>query len=404
MTRLLACADLHIGAGADHRGDHLADQELVLDQIVDVARGGDCDALLLAGDVFHRPKATPAELHVFARFTRRLADAAIPTIALLGNAGHDQLGVDQPSALELFQSPWLRVSRTPELVKAAGDVAVCTLPSVPVSRLVATVGGGDRGEVNELAARLLVEAAAGLRAQVPDGWPCVLVAHWSISGAALPSGLPVADLHEPVLDGDALADLGFDAVVAGHIHRAQPLAGRCAFYCGSPMTHDFGEAGCEHGVWIFDLEELAGGSEDPPEFVPLADRRFVTVAVDVAAAAMDAGNSSLDETDLVAAAITEQLPLDDAVVRVTYAATEEQHRRVDHQALLGFLGEAGVHRVYGGLHWQPVRASRARVEGVDETLDPSEAVSLWVAANDVDAARADGLHRLTRDYLEGIAA
>lgn len=417
MTRLLCTADLHIGAGSDHRVDALADQEHVLVQIVGHARAADVDTLLLAGDVFHRPKPTPAELHVFSRFARALEEAAIPTVAILGNAGHDQLGADLPSALELFASDWMRVSRVPELVRAAGDVAVCTLPSVPISRLVAMRGGGDRGETIELAAELLIDVARELREQVPEGWPSVLMGHWSVSGAELFSGLPVGQLHDVLLPVEELEALGFDAVVLGHVHKPQLFSVGAApvFYCGSPMIHNFGEAG-DHGVWILDLE---GGNQVSPEFVALDDRRFVTVNVDLSSlgsgvtGAQPGGDANLgpaplrfptdasqiDPADEITAAISEQLPLADAVVRVSYRATEEQHRRVDHAALTGFLEETGVHKVYGGIHWEPVRETRARVAGVDESLTPLEAVRSWCKANAASDDEGQRLESLTSEYL-----
>ena len=389
--RLLATGDVHIGAGYGHRVDALADTETILDQIAAAAREHEVDAVLLAGDVFHRPKPTPAELHVFARFAAKLDRMGLPVVAVLGNAGHDQMGTDLPTALELFDT--VRVSRIPERISLDG-VDVVTLPSVPIARLAARYGfDGDRGEVNEAAAVLLVDAARELRAEVPAGRPCVLLGHWSVSGAALPNGLPVADLHEPVLDAGALDEIRFDAVVMGHIHRGQAFSDR-GFYVGSPMCHDFGEAGFDHGVWILDVNE----DEASVEFVPLVDRRFVTVAVDLAA---DLDYMGLDETDAIAVEIFMHLPLTDAVVRVSYTATEEQHRRVDHQALLAMLADNGVHRVHGGIAWSPVRAVRARVQGMDESLDPAEAVDAWCAANDVDA---DPLHELTRGYLEKAAA
>lgn len=451
MTGIVAAADLHVGAGSDHRVDALADQEHVLNQLAECAIARDLDLVLLAGDVFHRPKPTPAELHVFDRFARQLADAGIPTVAILGNAGHDQLGTDLPSALELFASPWLRVSRVPEVIRCVGDVAVCTLPSVPISRLVAMRGGGERAETVEIATMLLLEAAAELRSQVPAGWPSILMGHWSVSGASLPNGLPVSTLTEPVLPVDELERLGFDAIVMGHIHRGQLYGQGTTLYTGSPMVHDFGEAGFEHGVWILDfpggsssngatsngdgpseehrLHQVGdAGSTPASRFIPLVDRRFVTVNVDLAKGVSEPGSlrkseasspvpdgivegaatgpgslTSLDETDLVNAAIAEQMPLHDAVIRVTYRATEEQHRRVDHGAVQALLDDAGVHKVYGGIHWDPVREDRARAAGVDEQLDPISAVTAWCGANDIAEQPALALEHLTLEYLEAAA-
>lgn len=408
--RILATADLHIGAGTDHRVDALADQRRTLVQIVTAACEREADLVLIAGDVFHRPKPTPAELHAFAMFTRALAAAEIPAIACLGNAGHDQLGTDLPTALELFESRLFRVSRRPELITEFAGVAVASLPSVPVARLVAAQGGGDRAETNELAATLLMDVARELRAEVAnvgaDGLPSILMGHWSVSGASLPNGLPVADLHEPVLPLDAVEALGFDAAVFGHIHRGQLFASNPAnpeipiLYAGSPMVMDFGEASFEHGVWIMEVDQFTA----IPEFVPLADRTFVTVNVDLSdTTGVTLQEAALDETDLLVAAIAEHFPLEGAVLRVSYTATEEQHRRIDHQEVKALIEECGVHKLYGGLQWLPVRETRARVAGVDEQLEPLAAVDAWCGANDVDDESYLALGSLTRGYLEAAA-
>lgn len=396
MTRVLCTGDLHIGAGTDHRVDALADQELVLGQVSDLALDRGVDLVLIAGDVFHRPKPNPAELHVFARFAKALEALQVPAIAILGNAGHDQWGVDQPTALELFSSPWLTVSRTPELVKGPGDVAVCTLPSVPVHRLVAAEGGGDRAVVNQVAAELLVETARGLRSQAPEGWPSILLGHWSVTGAALPNGLPTDDLHEPVLSIAALEELGFTAIALGHIHRAQPLV-ETGFYVGSPGVQNFGEAGFEHGVWIVDLD-----ADGAWEFVELEDRRFVTVDVDLTEVDGRDTITMLDETDLIASACPFGDEAAGAVVRVRYRATEAQHRRVDQTALRTLVMDAGAHKLYQ-IAPDIIRESRARAEHVDETLGPLEAVSAWSTANHVDDAPAEALEGLTVELL-GAAA
>jgi exonuclease SbcD len=403
VTRLLCTGDLHIGAGSGYADDRLGDQEAVLEQLVDVARDRDVDGVLIAGDVFDRPKPTPAELHVFARFARRLEVAGIPAVAVLGNAGHDQLGTDLPSALELFHGEWLRVSRHPEVRELAG-VAICTLPSVPVSRLVAQRGGRD--EVNELAVALLLETAAKLRSRAVDvpGRATLLLGHWSVSGASLPNGLPTSDLHEPVLPLEALELLGFDAMVFGHIHKPQILNQdpRPILYTGSPMTLNFGEADVEHGCWLLDVGE--GGYTR--EFAKLTDRRFVTVDVDLTSATFAEHAAGVDETDLIAAAIVEQYhenSLADAVMRIRYRATDEQHRRVDVAALKGFCMEAGAHRVHQ-VTPELVRVTRLRSAGVDESLEPGAALDLWAAANELEEADRRRTRDLLTSYLEAAAA
>ncbi len=223
---------------------------------------------------------------------------------------------------------------------------------------------------------------------------------------------------------------------------------------------DFGESSDPHGCWIWDSAQIGDAGI---EFVSLDDRCFVTVDVDLTQdssvkgaashtqeegprsptpgqvrrtleapgmrapnpesnrertgegaehgrAAFGANNEpdsllarGLDETDAIAAAIAERFPLADAVVRIRYAATEAQHRRVDQAALHRLLEDAGIHRLHGGLQWIPVRESRARVQGFTEALPPLAAVDLWLAANAVDEAQAGSLRALLAGYLEAEA-
>src|SRR5205814_1684568 len=134
----------------------------------------------------------------------------------------------------------IRVSSTPELVELAG-VTVATLPWVHPGRLIAAHGRDvSRDETNSVVAELLLEAARGLRAQINGDAPAILLLHWSISGSSLPTGLPVDQLREPVIPHDELLALGFDAIIAGHIHLRQTIGHpldqvRPAFYVGSPL-------------------------------------------------------------------------------------------------------------------------------------------------------------------------
>lgn len=394
MTRVLAFGDLHLGAGAAYAEDRLSDQEAVLDQIVDVARDRDVDLCLFAGDAFHFWRPGPEALHIFARFARRFAEVC-PTVAVLGNQPHDQGGAGLPAALELFEARSFRVSRHPEVITEFAGVNVCTLPSVPVARLVASANGGDRGAVFEQAARLLERAALELRESVTHDGPTVLVGHWSVSGASLPNGLPVADLREPVLELGALERCGYDAVALGHIHAKQMLAAALpisydpVLYCGSPMPLNFGEPG-EHGCWVLDFAH----GDDSAEFVPLESRPFVTVDCDLVE--QNAAYPESDWTDWIVAHVAEKLPLTNAVVRIRYRATEAQHRRVDQAALKRFCMDAGAHRVYQ-ITPEIVREDRARVAGVDETLEPLALVGAWCEAHEIVAERLRGL---AADYLK----
>lgn len=395
MTRILCTGDLHLGVGADllGPGERLLDQEQVWDRICTLALEENVDALLFGGDAFEGPIPTAAEYVAFARPLRRLA-GEIPVLAIPGNGKHDSAGRPGANALEVFEAGYARsildVHSRPGVWDRLDGVTVCTLPWVPVSNLVASMNGGDRDSIHVQAAELLLNVARGLRAQV-DG-PAILLAHWSISGASLPNGLGVEHLREPVLPVDELESQGWDAVVLGHIHKPQMLSetGRPHFYVGSPMPLNFGEANCHHGVWIIeedpDQETAARLGPFTAQLRPVESRPFVTMDYSV-----EAWQEIIDGEPLAL--------LDEPIIRARYTATGEESRRLDHAKIRQTLIDQGA----AAVRIQPdiVREDRRRVEGIDETLEPLEALGMWVGTQtDVPVDVAIALKDRCRRYLE----
>ena len=391
MTRLLWTGDLHLGKGGAYGrvpGERLAEQEAVWASIVALAREGDVDAILFAGDAFEGPLPTPEH---YAAFARPLRNAPCPVIAVSGNGRHDSAMRDT-NALEVI-GDLLALHTRPAIAKVA-DVSIACLPWAPVSRIVAAQNGGDRDDVNQLAAELLMETARGLRAEIEG--PAILLTHFSISGASLPGGMTSDQLREPLLPLEELERLGFDAVVAGHLHPPALLASNPAepqlpiLYVGSPLPLDFGEGGYEHGCWLLDLDGPRGATV--PQFLKIESRRFVTLDWDYGAAEslldLDAGRGvgwSFGEGSFV---------------KLRYSCTAEEARRLDAGALRQALLDAGAHNVWV----EPTieRDVRARVEGLDESVSDTDALSLWLDAQEIPADRHDGLRTLHEGYLAGV--
>jgi DNA repair exonuclease SbcCD nuclease subunit len=286
-------------------------------------------------------------------------------------------------------------------VHFVGDTALCLLPWVHPGRLVAERGGGDRDEVNADAAQLLLRAARDMSDVTAKHR--VLVFHGSIEGASLPTGIAIDEHASDILPVDQLVALGFDAVIAAHIHVPQSFTGMTwlaanehavidpVFYTGSPLPLNFGEGGYDHGVWLLDV-----GEHTEARFLPIEGRRFVTVDVD-----LTVGNQlGLDETDTVAAAIATHLPLDDDIVRVRIRGTEQQTAGVDVAALKPLLEQA--HKVY--VAFEKIRGQRARVDEIDEEIAPLDAVALYAGATGMADGDAAALRDLTADYLERLGA
>lgn len=395
--KILCFGDLHLGAGTGYGrtpGDRLDDQRHVLGRIGGLAIEHQVDLILNVGDTFEGPGVTPEQLDTFAMFIEKTNLVGIPVLAITGNGKHDAAMRDT-TAVDVFRHiPGITVSSAPQLVDVAG-ITIATLPWVHPGRLVAAENGDvDRDDINVTAARLLVATARGLHEHIPAGRPAILALHGSVSGASLPAGLPVDDLREPVLDWDALDALGFDAIVAGHIHKSQMLGlpfeskgETCGFYVGSPLPLNFGEGDIEHGVWILELgDDVFDGAEI--EFIPVESRPFVTLDVDLS-----------DDPDAELA-----LPVavhEGAVVRLRYRATQAQQRRIDVAQLRAALLDAGAHVVK--VEPDIVREDRTRVETVTEDLAPLDAFTMWAVANDIEQELAARAHARMSTLLEAIA-
>ena len=368
--KLLVLSDTQLGSGQRLTDDRLGEQEAMLNGILDLADEEQVDVILHLGDVFQQRHPSEEARLVFRHFARRAYTSERRLMVCAGN--HDLRNAELPSAVDLYDCEFFRRPHITE----AGEVGIAFLPWTPPHLLRTTQNGAD---LNAAIAELLIETARGLREQCGAG-PAVLALHWAISGSALPNGMAVEDLPEPVIPLDELVALGFDAVLGGHIHQSAVLqTDPLVLVAGTPWLNDWGEEGIEHGVWIIDPDAL----EDLPRFVPVPDRRFATLdfsgdEVDVALTGVDVG--------FLGTVIA------DASIRLRYTATEEQARRIDHGALTRALLKTGAHRV-AKIESTILRADRARAEGLTEHVSDTDAFTRWLDVGGVPA----GLHPLLRE-------
>lgn len=390
MTRILCTADLQLGAGTGYLprpfgpGSRLHDHEQAWLDCCRLAIEHQCAAVIVAGDVFDDKHPGPTRLLAFKRGLDLLAAHRIQTIAIVGN--HDVRAADEPTALELFQDAehdLVMVHRQPGWdYLAGGQVAYAVLPWTTMGGLAALRGGGDRDLLHAEAGELLVQVARGLREQIPANVTHrILIGHWAVSGAAMPTGLPTDDLREVVIPLHALEEQGWDAIVLGHIHRPQALTEAAAglrFYCGSPLPVTHGEAGYQHGAYLLELGPLL----NELTFLPIESRPFVTLGVHEAA----------DRYDSVP---------DGAIVRVTGRLTEAEHDTIDRATLERTLVAQGIGSVRVEIDVE--RETRARADHVTDELGPAQALDAWIQAAQPDADPGELRARHARYLTEATA-
>jgi DNA repair exonuclease SbcCD nuclease subunit len=381
-VRLLLLADTQIGSGLDlgdgehGPGSRLNDQLDGLARVTQIARDENVDAVAHLGDVFERPTPPPWQVIGVRDWLRELA---LPTLFVLGN--HDLKSPALPHVLGIFDGQ-VQVFDKPGVAELAG-AKVAVLPWAPMSRLAA----GEslpRPELKRRTVEALILFAAALREEAGDGG--ILLGHWAVSGSSLPSGAAIEEfMDEPIVPWVDIDQLGFRLAAFGHIHAPQVIAAGQAstpmIYTGSPIACNFGEAGTPHGVWLWDD---AGDGE--LRFVPVDDRRFVTIDADPSAGA------DID------ALLAEAGGVDGAFVRFRYTASDRTV--VDEAAVRKVLADAGARRVF--VKRRPAeQVARARVVIEDESIDPTAALELWLEHNNVNGD-ADAIRQEHARLLEGL--
>ncbi|PSP55873.1 DNA repair exonuclease [Halobacteriales archaeon QS_1_67_19] len=129
MTRVIHTGDTHLGYRQYHSPERRTDFRDAFEQVIDDAVAEDVDAVIHAGDLFHDRRPDLRALHGTISILRKLRDASIPFLAVVGN--HE--GTRGRQWLDLFEMLGLatRLDDDPEVVD---ETAFYGLDHVPKSK------------------------------------------------------------------------------------------------------------------------------------------------------------------------------------------------------------------------------------------------------------------------------
>lgn len=282
VMRVLHTADFHAGRKLRDL-DRTPEIRDALTEIAGLARTERADVVLVAGDLFDtvNPSAE-AEGAVFDFFLR-LRDLGVPCIVSAGN--HDS--ATRLSALrELLGWVGVQVSAevTPDAagmvrgVKTAGgtELVVGALPYLSERRLVQArhVLQGDVGSWRQRYREGMAHFLSQLAGHFRPGAVNMLMLHAALDGA-VPSGSERSFEFDGT-NSYAVQPLALPAgaqyVAMGHVHKPQRVGSSDppAYYPGSVIQLDFGEAGEQKSV---NLVEVEPGRAARVHTVPLASGR-----------------------------------------------------------------------------------------------------------------------------------
>lgn len=380
MIKILHLSDIHMGSGFSHGrinpetglNSRLEDFVVTLSRCIDRAIAEPVDLVLFGGDAF--PDATPPPIvqQAFASQFRRLADAEIPTVLLVGN--HDQHSQGQGGAsLSIYQTlgvPGFVVGdrlETHRLATRSGAIQVITLPWLTRSTLLTRpeTEGLSLAEVNELLIERLRIVLEGEIRQLNPDLPTVLLAHLMTDTARYGAERFMAIGKGFTVPMALLTRSCFDYVALGHVHRHQVLCQQpFVVYPGSIERVDFSEEQEDKGYILIDLAR----GQTQIKFCPLPVRSFRTIRVDL---------STADDPQTVLLQAIASEAIAEAVVRLIYQLRPDQVDQIDSTALHTALSTAHTYTIHPELVSQLARPRLPEL-GVGTAIEPLEALKTYL--------------------------
>ena len=370
--RLLHIADIHIGMENYGRTDpqtglnqRVMDFLRRLTDAVDYALDHEIDVVIFAGDAYKTRDPNPTYQREFARRMKRIADAGIPVVMLVGN--HDLPAVAQKAtSISIFNTldvPNTFVGDREKLwqitCRRGQPLQVATVPYPLKSRLLADEA--LRGQsIDETDALHAADPGgqyprAGRRGAPAADVPAVLTGHFSVQEASQGSERNIMIGRDVAVPRGVLADPAWDYVALGHIHKHQSLNGDAhppVIYSGSIERIDFGEEREPKG-WVVATVQRGRTDWQFHTHYNRPARPFVTIAVDVR-------EEEGDPTPAVLAAIAGH-DLTDAVVRVSLRLRAEQETLLQEREVLRAL--QGAYYI-AGIGKDMERAERQRLGAI----------------------------------------
>jgi exonuclease SbcD len=355
-----------------------------MDWVADRIISEGCELVLFAGDAFKDARVfidrATAEIQAFVAWLRKLSNTGIEVVVISGTPSHDAISAYH--LIREMQIPGVQVYTEIDSFLYR-DITICCLPGMNRSSFSTEdefVGLPPHEFHRKMTLRIEDECECFVGCA--DEGPRILLSHLTYDLAD--TGFEDALLqNEPILTDEAARM--FDLVALGHIHRPQK-AGSNVFYSGAPERHNFGDEQTVPGFYIH--QWLDSAQQFDSKFIETPARRFKTIDwcdMDIAAWL----DGQVDEFSHV----------QDAIIRVRYACSEELQKRFDRRSLEKALYDAGAYFV-AEIRAEVERSERIRDTDVTEGLNPLTALAAWGVNQELKESEIVELQAMTTELLE----
>ena len=259
-------SDLHIGLKLMNR-DLREDQEFILNQIVELAKEQNPDAIVIAGDIYDKAVPSAEAVEVFDGFVSSLRVVLPEAHIMMISGNHDSaprvnvfrsvlrgqnihmIGIPPQTADEPIEQVTLQDSY--------GPVHFYLLPFVRPSMMKPVVGTDESGNTlsYDETVRRLIE-----REDICEDERNVLVSHqFYLPAGTDPDKVERMDSEVRTIGNidEVRSDIleRFDYAALGHIHKPMQAGTEHIRYCGTPIACSVSEAGQEKAVLCVELNK-----------------------------------------------------------------------------------------------------------------------------------------------------
>lgn len=264
--KLVHLSDLHIGKRL-HERSFVDDQKHILNQILEICKREQPDAVLIAGDVYDKSIPSGEAVTLFDEFLFALSELGKDVFIISGN--HDSperlsFGGRLMERAKIHLSPIYNGTVEPiSLSDEFGEVKIYMLPFIKPTH-VRQHFEEETIESYTDAMRVAIE-----KMHVDPSQRNVIITHQFITNAATCDSEEVSVGGTDQVDARVFDD--FDYVALGHIHGPQWVERETIRYCGTPLKYSFSEAAHKKSVTVVELEEKGNTTIREIPLVPLHD-------------------------------------------------------------------------------------------------------------------------------------
>jgi len=395
--KIVHFADTHIGVetygGIDPAtglSSRVLDELRALDNVVGYAVDNKADLVIFCGDVYKNREPSQTHQREFAARVRRLSEAHIPTVIIIGN--HDLPGAQgKANSVDIFETlriDYIYIADRPEVMKimtASGLLQVAVFPWLRRNALLSReeVKNLTVSEVMALMQEVMSARLTALAGEIDPAVPAVLACHIAVSSAKTGTEKSMMIGNDPVVMLSTIASPVYDYVALGHVHRQQVLSeAPPVVYAGSMERLDFSDEKEEKGFYVADIDTDLLPRKVSYAFHPVRARRFLTLQVEL-------DDADLDPTGRTMAVIADKKDeIKEAVVRLKLSMPGHMAGLIRDNDVFKALKEAYNVSISKDIR----RETRSRASGwLKEGLTPMDALKNYIESKNVLPARQEML-------------